>query len=253
MKAWRLLLTRPAEENERLAAVLAEAGVHAVSLPMLAIDPLPETAAMRECILNLDHYRAVIVVSKNAARLGLVLLDRYWPQPPVLSWFTVGAATAAMLETYGLSVDYPTRGDDSEALLALPSFQNTIARPGGKVLIMRGENGREWLAEHLRQQGVSVDYLPLYRRLLPSYAEGMVARKVAEEQLNGLVVSSGDGFRHLLTSAGTDWPSLAELPLFAPSPRVAQLAREAGAKKIWDCRGASASSLLATLMAAEQL
>ncbi|HAJ88145.1 MAG TPA: uroporphyrinogen-III synthase, partial [Pseudomonas sp.] len=40
MTGWRLLLTRPAEECEALAATLAEAGVHSSSLPLLAIEPL---------------------------------------------------------------------------------------------------------------------------------------------------------------------------------------------------------------------
>ena len=96
MTGWRLLLTRPAEECEALAATLAEAGVHSSSLPLLAIEPLPESAEQRATILELDRYCAVVVVSKPAARLGLELLDRYWPQPPFgQAWFSVGGATDA--------------------------------------------------------------------------------------------------------------------------------------------------------------
>ncbi len=106
-----------------------------------------------------------MVVSKPAARLGLERLDRYWPQPPLTQrWFTVGAATAAILEAYGLDVAYPEQGDDSEALLALPAFEQALRVHDPKVLIMRGEGGREFLAERLRGQGVAVDYLELYRR-----------------------------------------------------------------------------------------
>ncbi len=47
--------------------------------------------------------------------------------------------------------------------------------------------------------------------------------------------------------AGSDWPMLARLPLFVPSPRVAELAREAGAENVVDCRGANAAALLAAL------
>ncbi|THG69255.1 uroporphyrinogen-III synthase, partial [Pseudomonas sp. A-1] len=42
-------------------------------------------------------------------------------------------------------------------------------------------------------------------------------------------------------------PALARLPLFVPSPRVAALARAAGALDVRDCRGASAAALLACL------
>lgn len=85
MNGWRLLLTRPAEECEALAAALAEQEVQSASLPLLAIEPLAETAEQRATILELDRYSAVVVVSKPAARLGLRLVDRYWPQPPSVS------------------------------------------------------------------------------------------------------------------------------------------------------------------------
>jgi uroporphyrinogen-III synthase len=179
------------------------------------------------------------------------LLERYWPQPPAAAlWFGVGAATAAILDDYGLPVHCPERGDDSEALLALPQLQQVLAAAcPPRVLILRGEGGRELLAECLRGQGVAVDYLSLYRRLLPHYPPGALAERVRAERLNGLVVSSGQGFSHLLELAGEHWPSLARLPLFVPSPRVAEQARAAGAESIVDCRGASAVALLAALQA----
>ncbi|GLK87569.1 uroporphyrinogen-III synthase [Pseudomonas turukhanskensis] len=249
MTGWRLLLTRPAEECAALAATLAEQGVFSSSLPLLEIQPLAETPEQRDTFRNLNRYCAVIVVSKPAARLGVALLQRYWPQPAAsLPWFSVGAATGHILAEHGLPVSYPSQGDDSEALLALPALQqalNTGQSP--RVLILRGEGGREALADRLRGQGVAVDYLPLYRRLLPHYAVATLPERVYAERLNGLVVSSGQGLQHLLTLAGADWPTLARLPLFVPSPRVAELATAAGALAVVDCRGASAAALLAVL------
>ena len=51
----------------------------------------------------------------------------------------------------------------------------------------------------------------------------------------------------LLQLAADDWPALARLPLFVPSPRVAEQARAAGAQIVVDCRGASAAALQAAL------
>ncbi|WP_341960772.1 uroporphyrinogen-III synthase [Pseudomonas sp. RC10] len=249
MTGWRLLLTRPAEESQALAETLAQAGVFSASLPLLDIEPLPVSEENRSIIYDLAAYCAVIVVSKPAARLGLEMVDEIWPQPPMQTWFTVGAATGQILDDYGLRVFFPEHGDDSEALLDLPQLQDAISGYDPKVLIMRGEDGRELLAERLRQRGVSVDYLPLYRRNLPQYPASVLPQRVAAERLNGLVVSSGQGFQHLRDLAGDAWPSLAQMPLFVPSPRVAELAREAGALTVVDCRGASASALLAALRA----
>ena len=247
MNPWRLLLTRPTEESALLASTLAEVGIFSSSLPLLEIEPLPVTDAQRSLLADLDHYAAVIVVSKPAARLGLKLLSEQWPQAPLQPWFTVGAGTAQVLQEYGLDVSWPEQGDDSEALLDLPRLQQAIALPGARVLIMRGEEGRELLAERLGGQGASVDYLELYKRKLPEYPASTLIERIEAERLNALVVSSGQGFEHLRQLAGDAWPQLARLTLFVPSPRVAQLAREAGARTVVNCRGASAAALLAAL------
>ena len=244
MTNWRVLLTRPAEESMALGALLSEAGIYSSSLPLLQTEALPITPDQQALFGALQRYCAVIVVSKPAARLALQRLgDAVAPMP----WFSVGAATAQILAGHGLDVHYPATGDDSEALLQLPALREAIAQPGARVLILRGEGGRELLAERLREQGASVDYLELYRRFLPAYEKGALVQRIQLERLNGLVVSSGQGFLHLHALAGPDWPQVAQLPLFVPSPRVYEMARAAGAEKVVDCRGASAAALLVAL------
>ena len=247
MTTWRLLLTRPAEDCAALAATLAEAGVQGSCLPLLEIQPLAVSPTHQALLDSLDRYDAVIVASKPAARLGLQVFAGHWPQLPKLAWFSVGAATAGVLEAQGQTVHFPDSGDDSEALLSLPALHAALAGVQPRVLILRGEGGRELLAEQLRALGAQVDYLPLYRRGLPDYPASTLVQRVAAERLNGLVVSSGQGFEHLRALAAQDWPHIARLPLFVPSPRVAEIARQAGALNVVDCRGASAAALLAAL------
>lgn len=254
MTGWRLLLTRPAAECEALAATLAEAGVFSRSLPLLETEALAETPAQCAAILDLQRYCAVIVVSKPAARLGLALLARHCAQPPTAPrWFSVGAATAQVLDQYlqphGLQASCPSAGDDSEALLALPQLSAALQVAGPRVLIMRGEGGRELIAETLRQRGVAVDYLELYRRVRPQYPAGTLAQVIAEARLNALLVSSAQGLDNLRQLAADAWAELARLPLLVPSPRVAELARAAGVRQVIDCRGASAAAVLAALRA----
>ncbi|APC16954.1 uroporphyrinogen-III synthase [Pseudomonas frederiksbergensis] len=247
MTDWRLLLTRPADDSAVLTRILAEKGIFSSSLPLLDIEPIPVSETMREVIQGMDRYCAVIVVSKPAARIGVDLVERHWPQSQRLKWFSVGSATAQILQDRGLDVSFPVDGDDSEALLGLTPLREAIARPDARVLIMRGEGGRELLAERLREQGASVDYLELYRRGLPRYAEGALPERIQAERLNGVVVSSGQGFEHLRQLAGSAWPELARLTLFVPSPRVAEMALAAGVQTVVDCRGASATALLTAL------
>lgn len=247
MSPWRLLLTRPVEDCAALAQSLAAAGVGSSCLPLLAIEPVAVDNRQRQLLEGLSGFQAIIVVSKPAARLLLEQLAQAGLQPPRQGWFTVGEATAAVLQAAGLAVNVPSAGDDSEALLALPALRQAIAVPTPRILIVRGVGGRELLAERLAEQGASVDYLELYRRCLPVYPPGTLMRRIEAERLNGLVVSSGQGFEHLQQMAGADWPQLARLPLFVPSPRVAEQARAAGAQQVVDCRGASATALLAAV------
>lgn len=251
MSGWRLLLTRPEQECQALAKALASEGVHGACLPLLNIEALPETPEQSALICDLHRYTAVIVVSKPAARFGLDLLDRYWPQPLAdQPWFSVGAGTGQILADYGLPVTWPGDGDDSEALLALPELRAALQDAlFPRVLIIRGEDGRTLLAEQLRAQGVEVDYLPVYRRVLPGYPVGTLQRLFQVERLNGVAVSSGQGLMHLRQLAADDWPQLAQLPVFVPSPRVAVMARELGASNVVDCRGADTAALLAALRA----
>lgn len=247
MSRWRLLLTRPSEECAALAQTLLAAGIGSSSLPLLEIEPLALDQARHQCLGTLAQYQAFVVVSKPAARLLLDHLARAGLEPPLKQWFTVGEATGRILQAAGLQVNWPASGDDSEALLSAPLLHELISRPSPRVLIVRGEGGRELLAERLSQQGASVDYLELYRRCLPQYPPGTLAHQITGERLNGLVVSSGQGLEHLHRLAGADWPCLSRMPLFVPSPRVAELARATGAQQVVECRGASAAALLAAV------
>ncbi|MBD0677354.1 uroporphyrinogen-III synthase [Pseudomonas sp. PSB11] len=247
MTGWRLLLTRPADESAALASLLADQGIFSSSLPLLDIVPIPVSDTICEVIRELDRYSAVIVVSKPAARIGVELLERFCSQAPRVKWFSVGCATARIFQDHGMDVSFPEEGDDSEALLELASLREALAGPDPRVLILRGEGGRELLAERLREAGASVEYLELYRRELPQYPSAALEQRIETERLNALVVSSGQGFEHLHQLAGDAWPQLSRLPLFVPSPRVAELARAAGAQTVVDCRGASATALLTAL------
>ena len=248
MNPWRLLITRPTADSAVLAALLAEQHIFSSSLPLLEIEALAETPAQRSLMLNLDQYCAVIVVSKPAATLGLQRLDQYWPQPPAKQhWFSVGSGTGQILADYGLPVSWPEHGDDSEALLALPQFLATLNTVNPRVLVMRADAGRNFLAEQLKQRGAQVDFLPLYRRRLPVYPTGTLVARIKQEQLNGLVVSSEQGLRHLIELAEDQWPNLASLALFVPSPRVAKIAQDLGAQHVIDCRGANNQALLNAL------
>src|SRR5690606_15236534 len=150
----------------------------------------------RSLMLELDRYHAVMVVSPIAARLGLERLDQYWPQPPVgVEWFAVGGGTAAVLEGYGLPVQFPQDGQDSEALLRLPAWQRLLALPDLRVLIWRGVGGREHFSATIRAAGGRVDLLELYQRAMPSGLPEQLAA-AAQAGCRGVVILSGQALQY---------------------------------------------------------
>ena len=244
-----VLLTRSDADNQRLASKLARLGISALSVPLLRIDALDETPEQQRLILDIDRYQAVMVVSPVAARLGLERLDACWPQlPEGINWFAVGETTASVLRTYGIQVHTPKEGQDSEALLRLPIWDQLLARPDLKVLVWRGVGGREHLADHVRAAGGQVDYLELYRREPP---DGLAAALYSASQadVRGIVLASGQGLEYWHTAAGKHWAKQSTWRCWVPSQRVAERAQTLGCNDIIVCEGADDSAVLAAIAA----
>jgi uroporphyrinogen-III synthase len=119
----------------------------------------------------------------------------------------------------------PDAGADSEHLLALPALAETA---GKRILIFRGEGGRELLADRLRAGGARVDYAECYRRGRPESDPAPVLEALAKGGLQAITVFSGETLDNLLDLMGEAAPTLFPLPLFAPHARIADHARARG-------------------------
>lgn len=163
-----VLVTRPEGQQQRLVSALEQAGYRVSHQPALEIVALAPTSAERQSLLDIDQYHAVIFISRNAAELGVAQLQDYWPQWPVdVQWLAVGDATAQELIQAGLTPQRPAAGFNSEALLAMPCLQADALRHQ-RVLLVRGEGGREVLAPVLRERAERLDEIVLYRRQCPA-------------------------------------------------------------------------------------
>ena len=155
----RVLVTRPAGQEQALIDALTQRGHEAVHCPALAIEPLTLSAEDRTCLAQLDRQDRVIAVSANAVKMLAEKVDL--SAASVTSWLAVGQATAQALAAHGLPVQAPQTGANTEALLAMPGLQQVA---GQKVLILAGEGGRELLGEALKERGAQVHSVALYRR-----------------------------------------------------------------------------------------
>jgi uroporphyrinogen-III synthase len=140
---------------------------------------------------------------------------------------TVGASSAAALREHGLAPDLvPAHQYNSEALLALGELQDMH---GKRVVIMRGNGGREHLRDTLRARGAEVDYVEVYRRVCPETDSHLMRSLLQPGALDVITVTSNETLQNLFTMAGVSGqPQLRTLPLVVASERQAQLAQELG-------------------------
>ena len=242
-----VLVTRPAGQAGPLCAALRELGFVAHHQPLLELEPLAELAPQaRQHLLDLDRYRHVIFISANAVRFGLARIDDYWPQLPTgINWYAIGGSTASLLADRGLKAITPGAEMSSEGLLAVPELARV---EGERVLIVKGEGGRETLREALAARGAGVDELACYRRRRPRLAPGQLAASLSDWGIQLILISSGEGLHNLLALLSKEESTkFRNTSLVVPSLRVEKLAREAGFTQVARTANASDEAVLAFL------
>ncbi|HEX5092097.1 MAG TPA: uroporphyrinogen-III synthase [Burkholderiales bacterium] len=211
----RILVTRPRELAQPLAAAIAAQGGDAVLFPALEILAPADPAAARERLARLETYDFVFFVSPTAVRRASALRPEAWPAG--LRAYAVGEGTRRALEAAGVrGATAPRDGADSEALLALADLQRL---EGKRALIVRGEGGRGLLARTLAARGALVEFAECYRRAPPrSPAPG--------GRFDAICVNSSEALENLVVQLGS--VRLQDAVLFVPHERVAQAARALG-------------------------
>ncbi len=195
-----VVVTRPAGQSRQLTEALSAAGLDVLGFPLLAIGPAADEGRLRAALARLADFSLVVFVSPNAVAFALDALaqvqDRPAPQwPEAVPVAVVGPASVAALAERGIAVpahrivapagvaaagngfeaDGADAGNgfearfDSEALWQQLETQfGADALNGRQVLIVRGNGGRDWLAERLRAAGAEVCAVEAYQRSIPT-------------------------------------------------------------------------------------
>jgi uroporphyrinogen-III synthase len=221
-----VLVTRPQPQGQALSERLAALGADAVAVPTIEIEPLPLTAQLRAVLETLPRVDWLVFVSRNAVRYGLQRMRELGLASPA-AVAAVGPGSAAALAAEGVEVALqPQTGFDSEALLALPQWQDLR---GAEVVILRGVGGRELLGGTLAARGARVRYAELYRRRRPPLDLAPALERWRQLPRRALIVTSGEGLDNLLAMAGDEQrPVLTAATLITVSERVAEAARAQG-------------------------
>jgi len=228
----RTLVTRPAAQAAQWVQSLVQHGVDALALPLIAIDPPSDVYAVTRAWRRLAEQRLVVFVSPNAAEQFFALRPDSLGWPDTVAAASLGPGTTHTLRRLGVpaqAIVEPAADAaqfDSEALWLRLSGRDW---DGASVLVVRGDGGRDWLAQALRQRGAQVDFVAAYRRAAPRF-EGEALQRLADAVARPAeylwFFSSSEAIDHLAHARPTGpWSQARAL---ATHPRIAQRARDCG-------------------------
>jgi uroporphyrinogen-III synthase len=228
-----ILVTRPPHQAGELAEKIRAAGGKPYLFPVLEIQDISDPRPLLELIERLDEFYLAIFVSPNAVNKAMSVICAKRALPPELKIATVGQGTAKTLQRFGVSgVIVPAARFDSEALLDMAEL-NPIKVAGKRVIIFRGDSGRELLGETLTKRGAFVEYAECYRRIRPKAEVAPLLAAWTRGEMNAVTVTSSEGLRNLwemVGDAGRTW--LESTPLFVSHERIAGTAQELGFKRV---------------------
>ncbi len=236
-----VVLTRPEGDNTRLQAALAAQHYDVHIQPVLKIAPFSESELRDPPELRGDD--VCIFISANAARMGLPTLMGGLVEQRIVS-LAVGPRTAAVIEAEGLPVVTPKQMD-SEGLLALPELEQVKGR---RVILVKGEGGREALAQELEAREAQVEEYVCYRRESAAIDIDGLCATFADYPVIIFQANSGQTLTALSQAlAQCQGATLLQQRLIVPSQRVADEAQALGWQRIVVAESASDEAFLAAL------
>lgn len=230
----RVLVTRPAAQAADWVVQLQRESIDAVALPLIGIAPAIDASVLHAAWCGLAQRRLVVFVSPNAAEQFFVQrpLGAQWPATLLAG--SPGPGTTRVLAACGVPVGQVIEPSADAAQFDSESLWLQLRRhdwQGASALIVRGDTGREWLAQALGEAGAAVDHVGAYRRVRPLFdtsAAALLGAALARPADHLWFFSSSEAIDNLETTplaAGAAWT---EARALATHPRIAARARRAG-------------------------
>ena len=202
-----LISSRPQETNVQLSDDLKKSEIKLLSFPLTEIHPLNNYQIFDGVIKNIKTYQHIIFISTNAVHFFLERVKKLSLQiPKNLIFSSIGPTTKLLLQKK-LSVDVhsPIKTFDSEHLLKEKIYNNV---EGQKILIIRGEGGRETLKNALEEKGGIVNYGECYVRKYVDIDLIQLKNDLVNYHHQFILFSSTNSAKHFidqLHNIETDW------------------------------------------------
>ena len=210
---------------------LRKHGFEAHAIPLIDILPAADPAPLHEAWRGLAFTSLAMFVSANAVQHFFVHKPAGLDWPVTALAASTGPGTTAALQRVGLRAamivePLPGAGYDSEALWARLQSRDW---KGARVLVVRGEDGREWLTDRFREAGAEVRAVAAYRRVAPQLdaaTQLVLAEAIAHPRRFCWFFTSSEAIGHLAGLApAANWSRTRALVTHL---RIAQAARAAG-------------------------
>ena len=233
----RVLVTRPRQQASALIEAIEQAGGQAILFPVIAIEAIPVSEWQQP---DWQQVNWLVFVSSNA-------VHSFTEQSPAINnwsiqYAAVGDGTAKAMLAAGLNVDLrPVDAVGSEGLLAMPEWQDM---QGQQVVIVRGQGGREHLAETLIARGASIRYIEVYKRCLPEVSETECQQALTADYL---LCTSVAGVDNLCALLGEAVKVLLNKSLIVLSERIKQHAQQRGFENVSVTTAASDAAVMMQL------
>lgn len=243
----KILVTRPVLQALKLTELIKQHQGEAILFPTLEIEKLNNRQQIRAVFKNLSSYQWLIFISANAVNFALQANNGKIDGIKDTKIVAVGKATAKSLQDFGLKTYLvPEKGFNSEAVLAMPLLQDIENQ---KILIVRGQGGRETLAKNLTQRGAKVDYLEVYKRIMPKIDNSALINLLKQQQLSIITITSGEALDNLIMMLGHEIKyQLFEIPLIVISERIKKIAVEIGFKQVFVTENPADMAIIKTVI-----
>jgi uroporphyrinogen-III synthase len=163
-----VIVTRPASAGRRLVERLLREGYGARSWAAFEIGDAPDPLHARDVLARLRDYDLAIFVSATAVHAAQSLMRGAWPSGTMIG--AVGASTHAAIEAElkpsQKAVISATEEDQQSGSEAFWRAWLASKYRAHRVLLIRAQNGRNWLNERFAEQGAQVDTVAVYSRAL---------------------------------------------------------------------------------------
>ncbi len=162
------MITRAAAQADEFARMLTNLGARVVTIPVIEVCPL-ESEELRRSLREVNDYSWIIFTSSNGAAIFLEKLKAIMrPDELRPRICAIGPGTYRQIEQMGFPVAMIPNTYQAEGILEEFSRLSSGLADKLSILIPRALRAREVLPEVLKEMGMNVNVVPVYKTLFPA-------------------------------------------------------------------------------------